>query len=130
MQDKQIELVQPKFPGALFPGVERLVVAVVADPDFGLDEDLFARNPAVAQRLPDLAFVEVGGRGVDVTVSGLEGRADGSLGLLWWGLEDPSPTLGIVTPLFNSSVVTTNSPSFLFWLDLRTQRLQPKLIAG
>ena len=40
VQDEQVDLVDAELAGALVEAVQRLVVAVVADPDLGLDEDL------------------------------------------------------------------------------------------
>ena len=40
VQDQQVDLVDAELPGALLEGVQRLVVAVVADPDLGFQEDL------------------------------------------------------------------------------------------
>ena len=42
VQDQQVDLVDAELAGALVEGVQRLVVAVVGDPDLGLDEDLRA----------------------------------------------------------------------------------------
>jgi hypothetical protein len=40
VQDQQVDLVDPELAGAFFKAVQGLVVAVVADPDLGLQEDL------------------------------------------------------------------------------------------
>jgi hypothetical protein len=59
VQDQQVELVDPEFACALVEAVQRLAVAVVADPDLRLDEDLRAVETGAADRLADLALVEV-----------------------------------------------------------------------
>ena len=69
VQDQQVDLLDAELAGALVEGVQRLVVAVVADPDLRLDEDLVTAKAGVADRLADLALVAVGGGGVDVPVA-------------------------------------------------------------
>jgi hypothetical protein len=59
--------------------VQRLVVAVVADPRPRLDEHLVAGEARAADALADLPLVGVRGGGVDMPVSGLQGRAHGVL---------------------------------------------------
>lgn len=63
VQDQQVDLLDAELAGALVEGVQRLVVAVVADPDLRLDEDLVAGETEAADRLADLALVAVGGGG-------------------------------------------------------------------
>ena len=72
-------------------GVERRVMAVVADPDLRLEEQLGPRDGAGGDRCPDLGFVEIGRRRVDHSVSGTDGFLDGRLGHLGWSLEDAKP---------------------------------------
>ena len=71
VQDQQVDLVDAELAGALVEGVQGLVVAVVADPDLGLDEHLVAGQAGAADGLADLPFVAVGGGGVDEPVAGL-----------------------------------------------------------
>ena len=85
---QQVDLVDAELAGALVKAVQRLVVAVVADPDLGLQEDLRPVQTGAAHRLADLALVAVGGRGVDVSVAGAECRLDGVAGLVRGRLED------------------------------------------
>jgi hypothetical protein len=61
MQDQQVELVDAKLAGALVEGVQRGVVAVVADPDLRLDEDVIAGDARAADALADFALVAVRG---------------------------------------------------------------------
>ena len=89
VQDQQVDLVDAELAGALLEAVQRLVVAVVADPDLGLEEDLGAVQPGVADRLADLPFVAVCGGGVDVPVARGQGGRHGRPGLVRGGLEDP-----------------------------------------
>jgi len=60
VQDQQVDLVDAELARALVEGVQRLVVAVVGDPDLGLDEDVRAVDVGKAeestQRLADLAI--------------------------------------------------------------------------
>jgi hypothetical protein len=74
--------------GALLESVQRLAVAVVADPELCLDEHLRTVDRGTDQRFTDLLFVAVGCRGVDVAVAGRQGGLDGSERLVGRGLED------------------------------------------
>lgn len=58
--------------------MERLVVAVVADPHLRLDEDVAAIDSGAANRLADLALVAICGGGVDVPVADGERRLNSS----------------------------------------------------
>jgi hypothetical protein len=88
VQDEQVDLVDAELAGTLVEGVQRLVVAVVADPDLRLQEHLLARDARVAEGFADLALVAIGGRSVDVAVADVEGGSDGSTGLFGRRLED------------------------------------------
>ena len=67
VQDQQVDLLDTELAGALLERVERLLVAVVADPDLRLDEHVArGRVPERRIALADLALVAVGGGGVDV----------------------------------------------------------------
>ena len=105
VQDQQVDLVDAELAGALVEAVQRLVVAVVADPDLGLQEDL-PRGDACERvhRFADLALVAVGGGRVDVAVAGVERGRDRaarvSSGGVW---KTPRPMAGISTPLFSMS---------------------------
>jgi len=59
VQDQQVDLVDAQLAGALVMRVQRLVVAVVADPDLRLDEDLRPVEAGPSQRLTDLPLVAV-----------------------------------------------------------------------
>jgi hypothetical protein len=69
VEPQQVELVDAELPGALLEGVQGGVVAVVADPDLGLNEDIVAVEARAADALADLALVAVGGGGVDMAVA-------------------------------------------------------------
>ena len=88
MQDQQVDLLDTELGRALLERVERLVVAVVADPDLRLDEDVAAIEAGAPDALADLALVAVGGGGVDVPVADGEGRLDRADRLVGWRLED------------------------------------------
>ena len=94
VQDQQVDLVDAELGGALLEAVQRLVVAVVADPDLGLDEDLVAGEAGAVDGLADLALVAVRRGGVDVAVAGAQRRLDGRAGLVGRGLEHPEPEGG------------------------------------
>jgi hypothetical protein len=65
VQEQQVDLVDAELAGALVEAVQRLVVAVVGDPDFRLDENLRPVDARVGEAFADLLLVEVGGGGVD-----------------------------------------------------------------
>jgi hypothetical protein len=50
VQDQQVQLIDPELSAGLLEGVQRLVVAVVADPNLGLNEDLGPFTPE--RRIP------------------------------------------------------------------------------
>jgi len=89
VQDQQVDLVDAELAGALVEAVQRLVVAVVADPDLGLHEDLVAGEPGAVYGLADLALVAVRRGGVDVAVAAAQGRFHGCASLVGRGLEHP-----------------------------------------
>ena len=88
MEDQQVDLVDAELGGALLEAVQGLVVAVVADPDLGLDEDLERVDPGATNGFADLALVAVRGRGVDVRGNRVERGPHGGSGLVGRSLED------------------------------------------
>src|SRR4029453_1201838 len=94
VQDQQVEGVDAELAGALVEGVQGLVVAVVADPDLRLDEDLVTGEVRPVDRLADLALVQVRGSGVDVAVADLQSGCHGVPGLGGGGLEDAEAERG------------------------------------
>ena len=88
MQDEQVQVVDAELADRLLPGVQRLVVPVVADPDLGLDEHVGTVEARVADALADLPLVAVRRGGVDVPVAGRQRRLDGRRRLLRRALED------------------------------------------
>ena len=87
MQHQQVDLVDTELARALLKAVQRLVVAVVADPDLRLQEHLRAVKPGVAHRFSDLPLVAVGSRRVDMPVAASQCGLDCGSGLLRKGLE-------------------------------------------
>jgi hypothetical protein len=61
VEDEQVDLVDAELAGALVEPVQGLVVAVVADPDLGFQEDLGAVDAGLGDGFADLSFVAVGG---------------------------------------------------------------------
>ena len=53
VEDEQVELIEAELAGALVERVQGCVVAVVADPHLGLDEDLVPVQAGTADRLTD-----------------------------------------------------------------------------
>jgi hypothetical protein len=88
VQDQQVDLVDPELACALVERVQRLVVAVIGDPDLRLDEDLGAVETGPTDRLADLPLVEVRRGGVDVAVAGGQRRLDGRDRLVRGRLEE------------------------------------------
>jgi hypothetical protein len=71
MQEQQVEAVHTQLAGTFVERVQRRLVAVVADPDFGLDEHVIARDARLAHPFSDLPLIGVRRRRVDepITVS-------------------------------------------------------------
>src|SRR3954452_9413963 len=88
MQDQQVELVDTDLPGALLEPVQRGIVAVVADPDLRLDEDLLARNPGATDAFAALGLIRVRGGSVDEPVAGCDGGFDRRYRFGRWTLKD------------------------------------------
>ena len=87
VEDQQVDLLDAELSGALLEPVQCLVVAVVGDPDLGLEEDVGAVEAGSADRVADLALVAVGGGRIDVAVAVTQRRLDGGGGLLRRALE-------------------------------------------
>ena len=107
---QQVELLDAELAGALVERVQRVVVAVVADPDLRLDEHLVAVDAGAADALADLALVAVGGGGVDQPVADGERRLDGgtvvSSGGVW---KTPSPRAGHLDAVVQGEVRVRSS---------------------
>jgi hypothetical protein len=99
VQDEQVDLVDTELAGALVEGVQRGVVAVVADPDLGLDEHVGPAHARAADALADLALVGVGRRGVDEAVPDAKCSLDRLDRLLRRGLEDAEAEGGHHNPV-------------------------------
>ncbi len=82
VQNQQVDLIDSEFAGTLVERVQRRVVAVVGDPDLGLDEDVRAIDARTAYGFADLAFVLISSGGVDVPISGLQCRLDRCNGVI------------------------------------------------
>jgi hypothetical protein len=94
VQDQQVDLVGAELAGALVEAVQCLVVAVVADPDLGLQQDGGAAGCGGVHGLAYLALVAVGGGGVDVPVAGLQRRGDRRAGVVRRCLEHAEADCG------------------------------------
>src|SRR5881396_2826582 len=82
MDQVEVDVLEPEFPAAPFEGAQRGVETMVAVPEFRRDEDLVARNAALADGRSHISFVSVHFRGVDHSVAAFEGGGDGLPGLL------------------------------------------------
>jgi hypothetical protein len=87
VEDQQVDLLDAELARALLETVQRLVVAVVGDPDLGLEEHLGAIDARGAHSVADLTLVAVGGGGVDQPVALPQRGRDGRRGLLRRALE-------------------------------------------
>jgi hypothetical protein len=75
VKDEQVDLVDAELSGALLEPVQRLLVAVVGDPDLGLEEDVGAVEEGSVERLADLALDRMARRSCGGPVRfGCEGR--------------------------------------------------------
>jgi len=88
VQQDEIDVVDAEAAQTSVEADERLVVAVVADPELGDDEDLAAVDPGAPDRLADLALVAVGGGGVDERIAVRDRSLDRARRLLGRALED------------------------------------------
>src|SRR5438105_6921735 len=82
MNQVEVDVLESEFPAAPFEGAQRGVETMVAVPEFRRDEDLVARNAALADGRSHVSFVSVHLRGVNQPVAAFEGGGDGLPGLL------------------------------------------------
>ncbi len=87
MKDEHVDLLDAQLAGTLFKAVQRLLIAVVVDPDLGLDENLRPLDPRSPDRLSHAAFVSIRRGGVDMAVTDAQRFSDRCLGLIGWRLE-------------------------------------------
>jgi hypothetical protein len=87
VEQVEIHRVDPEFASTDFEGMERPVVAVVADPYLRLDEQLRPIDAAGSDRGANLGLVEVGGGGVDHAIADAQRLLDRGLGHLGWRLK-------------------------------------------
>jgi hypothetical protein len=104
VQEEQVDPLDPELGSALVERVQCLLVAVVADPDLGLNEDVVAVEARAPDRFANLAFVGVSGGGIDVAVADGERRFNGARCLLWRVWNTPRPIAGISTPLLSRRI--------------------------
>ena len=88
VQDEQVQIVDTELARRFVPGMQGLVIAIVTDPNLGLDEHLRTVKAGGADALPYFPLVAVGCGGVDVPVAGRQRGLDGGSGLLRGALED------------------------------------------
>src|SRR6516165_5279306 len=69
MEKIEVEVLQAKLAEACLAGPKRPLVAVVADPQFGGDEKLGARDPAALDAFANLPLDRIGGGRVDKPVT-------------------------------------------------------------
>ena len=78
VQKQQVNPLDTELPGTLVEPVQRLVVAVVVDPELGLDEDLVPGQAGTRNALADFALIAVRGGRIDVPVALGESRLNGA----------------------------------------------------
>ncbi len=81
VEEVEVHVVEPELLTALLEGAQCLLVAVIADPQLGRDEQLIPVDAAAADALADLPLVEVGRRRVDKPVPAGDRDLDGTRGL-------------------------------------------------
>lgn len=69
MQDEQVQVVDAELACRFVPGMQCLLVAVVADPDFGFDEHLRTFQAGGSEAFTYFPFVAVRCGSVDVPVA-------------------------------------------------------------
>src|SRR5438270_11118712 len=121
VQEQQVDLVDAELAGALVEAVQRLVVAVVADPNLGLQEDVRAFQAGTLYRLADLALVSVACRRVDEAVAAFECRPDGVAGFVRGRLEDSKTERGHVDTVVESDGFHVVDPSRYFGRRIRSR---------
>lgn len=88
MEDQEVDLLDAELGGTLLAAVQRRVVAIVADPDLGLEEHLRPVHVRPSHCFPDLVLFAVRRRRVDVAVATAERGKDAFSGLVRGRLED------------------------------------------
>jgi hypothetical protein len=94
VEQVEVHCVEPELAGAHVECMQCPVIAVVTDPDLGLDEQLRPIDPTGGDRGADLGLVEVRGCGVDHPVPDSQRLLDRCLGLVRRSLEDAKPQRG------------------------------------
>jgi len=97
VDEVQVNGVNPEGLPAGFECFDRRTMLAVAQ--LGGDEDLFARNTGGCDRSAHACFVAVGGRRVDVAVTGFQRRFHHALRLILRDLEDAEAELGNADPV-------------------------------
>jgi hypothetical protein len=94
VQDQQVDLIDTELAGALGEAAQGQVVAVVADPDLGLQEHLRPVQTRGGDGFADLPLVAVRGGGVDVAIPRFQSRRHCGPSLIRRGLEHTQPEAG------------------------------------
>ena len=81
VQEQQVEAVHLQVAQRVLGCTPQVVGRVLLAPDLRGEEELLARDPAGGEPAPDLTFVAVGARGVDVPVADRERVLDRLLAL-------------------------------------------------
>jgi hypothetical protein len=76
MQQQQVQLLDAKLRHTFFERMQGRFVAVVADPDFGLDEHLITSETGATNPLADLTLVQICSGCIDVTIANAQGLGD------------------------------------------------------
>ncbi len=80
MQEIEIHVVQPEPPQTGRAGAGRARVAIICQPELRGDKYIGTRDAAARDALAHLAFVAVGGRGVDQAIATGDRRLNGGRG--------------------------------------------------
>lgn len=77
MDQIEVEIVETQFLHRYIESFQRIVIAVVLDPELGRDEEVFPGDAAFFDGGSDAFFIAVGSNRIDQAVAQFQGRTDG-----------------------------------------------------
>jgi len=93
VQQYQVEIIGTKLLQGHIDGLQRILIAIIANPDLGGEEQFLAIDAGILDALADFRLVEVRLCGVYMAVPGLDGLTHAALGIVLADLEDAVPDL-------------------------------------
>ena len=88
MQQHKIKIIGTELLQRHVNGFEGILIAVIADPYLGGQEQILTVDTGIFDALTDFRFVEVRLCGVDMTISGFDGFTHAARSVLFADLED------------------------------------------